>query len=83
MGFSAMVGAIVMCALIGAALPTPIVLAATLFTGAARFASASVQAGDRFLKKAAPKLFRDWARTGETSTAQINKVFLLLFVHKK
>jgi hypothetical protein len=35
------------------------------------------------LKKAAQKLFRLWAGAGETSTAQINKVFLLLFVHKK
>jgi hypothetical protein len=31
------------------------------------------------LKKAAQKL----ARGGETSTAQMSKVFLLLFVHKK
>jgi hypothetical protein len=35
------------------------------------------------LKKAAQKLFGNWADAGETSTAQINKVFLLLFVHKK
>jgi hypothetical protein len=37
----------------------------------------------RFLKKAAQKLLRLWARAGEARTAQINKVFLLLFVHKK
>jgi hypothetical protein len=37
----------------------------------------------RFLKKAAQKFLFIWARGRETSTAQINKVFLLLFVHKK
>jgi hypothetical protein len=37
----------------------------------------------RFLKKAAQKLLLRWAGGAETSTAQINKVFLLLFVHKK
>jgi hypothetical protein len=37
----------------------------------------------RFLKKAAQKLLPLWARASETSTAQNNKVFLLLFVHKK
>jgi hypothetical protein len=37
----------------------------------------------RFLKKAAPKLLPVWAGGVETSTAQVNKVFLLLFVHKK
>jgi hypothetical protein len=35
------------------------------------------------LEKAAQKLSFGWARAGETSTAQVNKVFLLLFVHKK
>jgi hypothetical protein len=35
------------------------------------------------LKKAAQKLSSNWAGGRETSTAQINKVFLLLFVHKK
>jgi hypothetical protein len=35
------------------------------------------------LKKAAQKLFQSWADAGETSAAQSNKVFLLLFVHKK
>jgi hypothetical protein len=34
------------------------------------------------LKKAA-QTFAGWADAGETSSAQINKVFLLLFVHKK
>jgi hypothetical protein len=37
----------------------------------------------RFLKKAAQKLFRLWAGGREASTAQVKKVFLLLFVHKK
>jgi hypothetical protein len=37
----------------------------------------------RFLEKAAQKRLRLWAGVSETSTAQINKVFLLLFVHKK
>jgi hypothetical protein len=37
----------------------------------------------RFLKKAAQKLLLLWAGGGETSTAQIIEVFLLLFVHKK
>ncbi len=36
-----------------------------------------------FLKKAAQKLLLNWAGGAETSTAQISKVFLLLFVHKK
>jgi hypothetical protein len=35
------------------------------------------------LKKAAQKLFVARASGAETSTAQANKVFLLLFVHKK
>jgi hypothetical protein len=35
------------------------------------------------LKKAAQKLLLNWACGAATSTAQINKVFLLLFVHKK
>jgi hypothetical protein len=35
------------------------------------------------LKKAAQKLLLIWAGGSETSTAQIDKVFLLLFVHKK
>jgi hypothetical protein len=35
------------------------------------------------LKKAAQKLFSNWAGVGEAGAAQINKVFLLLFVHKK
>jgi hypothetical protein len=34
-------------------------------------------------EKAAQKLLLLWAYGGETSTAQIKKVFLLLFVHKK
>jgi hypothetical protein len=37
----------------------------------------------RFLKKAAQKLLLVWASGSETRTAQTNKVFLLLFVHKK
>jgi hypothetical protein len=37
----------------------------------------------RFLKKAAQKLLLNWADGSETSTAQMHKVFLLLFVHKK
>jgi H+/Cl- antiporter ClcA len=37
----------------------------------------------RFLKKAAQKLSLNLASGDETSTAQTNKVFLLLFVHKK
>jgi hypothetical protein len=37
----------------------------------------------RFLKKAAQKLLLNWAGGVFTSTAQNNKVFLLLFVHKK
>jgi hypothetical protein len=35
------------------------------------------------LKKAAQKLLLCWAGGGETGTAQTDKVFLLLFVHKK
>jgi len=35
------------------------------------------------LKKAAQKLLLVWANGHETSTAQTQKVFLLLFVHKK
>jgi hypothetical protein len=35
------------------------------------------------LEKAAQKLFWNRAGGSETSTAQVNKVFLLLFVHKK
>jgi hypothetical protein len=35
------------------------------------------------LKKAAQKLSQNWASGGETNTAQFEKVFLLLFVHKK
>jgi hypothetical protein len=34
-------------------------------------------------KKRRKKLLFGWACGGETSTAQFNKVFLLLFVHKK
>jgi hypothetical protein len=37
----------------------------------------------RFLKKAAQKLLSAWAGGGETRTAQMSKVFLLLFVYKK
>jgi Glycosyltransferase family 87 len=37
----------------------------------------------RFLKKTAQKLLLGWARSIITSTTQINKAFLLLFVHKK
>jgi hypothetical protein len=36
-----------------------------------------------FEKKRRKKLLLFWACGVETSTAQINKVFLLLFVHKK
>jgi hypothetical protein len=36
-----------------------------------------------FLKKAAQRLLLNWAFGGEVSVAQFNKVFLLLFVHKK
>jgi hypothetical protein len=35
------------------------------------------------LKKAAQKLLFAWACGVETGTAQMSKVFLLLFVHKK
>jgi hypothetical protein len=41
------------------------------------------QGSGRFLKKAAQKLFRLWAGGAETAQAQSDKVFLLLFVHKK
>jgi hypothetical protein len=41
------------------------------------------EGSSRFLKKAAQKLLLLWARGVTTSTAQISKVFLLLFVHKK
>jgi hypothetical protein len=37
----------------------------------------------RLLKKAAQKLLFACARGGETGTAQMTEVFLLLFVHKK
>jgi hypothetical protein len=37
----------------------------------------------RFLKEAAQKLLLNWARGADTAWAQNNKVFLLLFVHKK
>jgi hypothetical protein len=37
----------------------------------------------RFLKKAAQKPLLAWACGVEISTPQTNKVFLLLFVHKK
>jgi hypothetical protein len=36
-----------------------------------------------FLKKSGAKNFCPMSRDADTSTAQINKVFLLLFVHKK
>jgi hypothetical protein len=39
--------------------------------------------GAAFLKKAAQKLLRLWACGVEMAPAQFNKVFLLLFVHKK
>jgi hypothetical protein len=42
-----------------------------------------IKGSGRFLKKAAQKLMLICALGSETSTAQINKVFLLLFVHKK
>jgi hypothetical protein len=41
------------------------------------------EVSSRFLKKAAQKLLFSWARGAETSTAQVTKVFLLLFGHKK
>jgi hypothetical protein len=42
------------------------------------------QQGSRFFgKKRRKKLLFAWARGNETSTAQNNKVFLLLFAHKK
>jgi hypothetical protein len=41
------------------------------------------QESGRFLEKAAQKLLLVLAGGSETSTAQTNKVFLLLFVHKK
>jgi hypothetical protein len=34
-------------------------------------------------KSGAKRLLFGWACDGETSTAQLKKVFLLLFVHKK
>jgi hypothetical protein len=37
----------------------------------------------RFLKKAAQKFLLTWAGGREPARAQINKVFLLLFVRKK
>jgi hypothetical protein len=45
----------------------------------------SVEESSRFLKKAAQKLLLCWAMalSVQTPTAQHNKVFLLLFVHKK
>ncbi|HTJ88849.1 MAG TPA: hypothetical protein VL356_01535 [Acidocella sp.] len=46
-------------------------------------AEVSDKESGRFLKKAAQKLLLLWACGIETSTAQIKKVFLLLFVHKK
>jgi hypothetical protein len=46
-------------------------------------ADVSDKESGRFLKKVAQKLLSAWARGVETSTAQTNKVFLLLFVHKK
>jgi hypothetical protein len=42
-----------------------------------------IEESGRFLEKAAQKLLLNWACGSETSTAQMNKVFLLLFVHKK
>jgi hypothetical protein len=36
-----------------------------------------------FAKKRRKKLLLTWARGADTSTAQMKKVFLLLFVHKK
>jgi hypothetical protein len=35
------------------------------------------------LKKAAQKLLRNWARAGEASTAQVNKVFFATFCSQK
>jgi hypothetical protein len=46
-------------------------------------ASGLEQESSRFLKKAAQKLPKIWARDVSTPQAQTNKVFLLLFVHKK
>jgi hypothetical protein len=34
-------------------------------------------------EKSGAKTFSNWAGGSETSTTQVNKVFLLLFVHKK
>jgi Glycosyltransferase family 87 len=41
------------------------------------------KASGRFLKKAAQKLLSNRAGGSETGTAQVSKVFLLLFAHKK
>jgi hypothetical protein len=48
-----------------------------------RFSFVRDKGSGRFLKKAAQKFLLLWAGGGETTTAQISKVFLLLFVHKK
>ena len=46
------------------------------------YAKARKEVG-RFLKKAPQKLSLNWACGGEAARPRINKVFLLLFVHKK
>jgi hypothetical protein len=46
-------------------------------------AGRSKKESSRFLKKAAQKLLVNWACGAQTARAQSNKVFLLLFVHKK
>jgi hypothetical protein len=50
-----------------------------------RQAGAQTKESGRFLKKAAQKLCSagPWALSPTPPPAQINKVFLLLFVHKK
>jgi hypothetical protein len=41
------------------------------------------QGSGRFLKKAAQKLFLVWAGSGETSTAQVKKVFCFFLFTKR
>jgi hypothetical protein len=48
-----------------------------------KFCTGQSKGSGRFLKKAAQKFFSLWALGAETARAQSNKVFLLLFVHKK
>jgi hypothetical protein len=59
-------------------------MAFPLFVLLVRLRSDKYKERSRFFeKKRRKKLSLIWATGGETSTAQINKVFLLLFVHKK